>query len=458
MKYQRMKIALLAGVAALLFSSCRVGKPYKEPDLGLPEAIAEKHDSLSIDTIRWQSIYKDPVLQSLIQRTLENNKELKIAASRMREMAAMKQITLLNQLPDVGIQLTGQKEQLNYGGVAANPDVEWNAKGVLSWELDLWGRLRYAHDADIAAFMQSVEAQYALRVLLIAEVASNYYELRALDNELSIIQQTLLARREGVRLAKLRYEGGLTSETVYNQTLLELARTETLLPALERDIQIKENELTTLLGEYVGEVIPRGLSLSDQLLPDQLPEGLSSTLLTRRPDIRQAEQKLREANARMGVAYASMFPRIGLTANLGVESDELSTLLKSPACFIAGNLLQPLVGLAKNRASHKAAVARYEQELLQYEQEVMQAFREVSNALISRRKASEIRESQSELEEAASNHVRLAQLQYINGVVNYYDVLDAQRGLLDAQLSLNDAILEEQLSVVELYKVLGGGY
>lgn len=455
---RRIKTALFAGALLLLFSSCRVGKPYQQPHLGLPEAIAQQRDSLSIDSIRWQSVYRDPALQSLIQRTLDNNKELKIAAARMREMAALKQITLLNQLPDVAIQLTGQKEQLNYGGDSPKADPEWNVKGQLSWELDLWGRLRYAHDADIAAFMQSVEARYALQVLLIAEVASNYYELCALDNELSIVEQTLLARREGVRLAKLRYEGGLTSETVYNQTLLELARTETLLPALERDIQIKENELTTLLGEYVGEVIPRGLSLSDQPLPEQLPEGLSSTLLTRRPDIRLSEQKLREANARMGVAYASMFPRIGLTANLGMESDELSTLLKSPARFIAGNILQPLLGMAKYKASHKAAVAHYEQELLQYEQQVMQAFREVSNALISRRKASEIRESQSELEEAASNHVRLAQLQYINGVVNYYDVLDAQRGLLDAQLSLNDAILAEQLAVVELYKVLGGGY
>ena len=194
------------------------------------------------------------------------------------------------------------------------------------------GNLRWANEAGIAAYMQSVEAQRSLQLTLVAEVAAAYYELCALDRRLNIVQQTLDARRKGVRLAKLRYDGGLTSETFYNQALVELARTETLVPSLERQIRIKESDLSLLLGEYPG-YIPRGLSLSEQHLPDALPVGLPSALLERRPDMRQAELKLREANAKVGVAYTDLFPKISLTGNLGAESEELGDLLKSPAWF-----------------------------------------------------------------------------------------------------------------------------
>lgn len=235
---------------------------------------------------------------------------------------------------------------------------------------------------------------------------------------------------------------------------MELARTETLLPSLERKIKIKESDLSFLLGQYSGRC-PRGLPLREQHLPESLPVGLPSALLERRPDMRQAEQKLREANAKVGVAQTDLFPKIRLTGNLGFESEELGNFIKSPAWLLAGDLLQPLFAMGKNKAKLKAARARYEQEVYNYQKSVLGAFKEVNNAIVTIRKAKEIRRSYEKLLESASTYAQLAQLQYINGVTNYMDVLDAQRGLLDAQISLNKAMLDELLSAVYLYKGLG---
>ncbi len=453
-------VTVVCVVSMLAFSSCKIGKRYARPELNLPdriEAYTDTTDTASVENIPWESLYADETLKDLIRKALDNNKDMKIAAAKVKEMIAAKRISFANMLPEVGANIYAQKERLNYGGDDPKPDPEFGAKLTLSWELDLWGNLRWANEATIASYMQTVEGQRALRLTIIAEVAANYYQLCALDQELSIVQQTLDARREGVRLAKLRYEGGLTSETAYNQAQVELARTETLIPSLERQIKIKESDLSMLLGEYTDD-IPRGLSLSDQHLPDALPIGLPSSLLERRPDMRQAEFKLRAANAQVGVAQTDLFPKIRLTSNYGFESDELSSILKSPAGFIAGSLLQPIFAMGKNKAKVKAAKARYEQEVYSYEKSVLGAFKEVNNAIVTVRKVKEIRASRMNLEASASKYLELAQLQYINGVISYMDVLDAQRGLLDAQIGLNNAVLDELLSVVYLYKALGGGF
>lgn len=454
---KRQLYIALATVLLLGFSSCRIGQKYARPDLNLPAQIEAGTDSVSVADIPWESLYTDTVLQGLIAVALENNKDMKMAAAKIKEMMATKRISFAAMFPEVDARVYGQKERLNYGGDNPKPDPEYGGKLALSWELDLWGNLRWANEAGIAAYMQSVEARRALQLTIVAEVAAGYYELCALDRELGIVQQTLAARREGLRLAKLRFEGGLTSETAFSQAQVELARTETLLPSLERRIKIKENDLSMLLGRYAGD-IPRGRLLSEQQLPDMLPVGLSSSLLERRPDMRQAEQRLREANARVGVAHTDLFPKIRLTGNLGFESEELGDFVKSPAWFLAGDLLQPLFAMGKNKARLKAAKARYEQEVYGYQKSVLGAFKEVNNALVTIRKVKEVRASRARLEAAAQKYVDLAQLQYINGVTSYMDVLDAQRGLLDAQIGLNNAVLDELLSVVYLYKALGGGY
>lgn len=454
---KRQLYIALAIVLFLGFSSCRIGQKYARPDLNLPAQLEAGADSVSVAEIPWESLYTDTVLQGLIAVALENNKDMKMAAAKIKEMMAAKRISFANLFPQLDARVYGQKEQLNYGGDNPKPDPEYGGKLALSWELDLWGNLRWASEAGIAAYMQSVEARRALQLTIVAEVAAGYYELCALDRELGIVQQTLAARREGLRLAKLRFEGGLTSETAFSQAQVELARTETLLPSLQRRIKIKENDLSMLLGRYAGD-IPRGRLLSEQQLPGMLPVGLPSSLLERRPDMRQAEQRLREANARVGVAHTDLFPKIRLTGNLGFESEELGDFIKSPAWFLAGDLLQPLFAMGKNKAKLKVAKARYEREVYGYQKSVLGAFKEVNNALVTIRKVKEVRASRARLEAAAQKYVDLAQLQYINGVTSYMDVLDAQRGLLDAQIGLNNAVLDELLSVVYLYKALGGGY
>ena len=456
-----MRREVTLGVVFLLVcTSCKVGRSYSRPDLHLPDRIeagVDAMDTTTVSALSWEALYMDETLRGLIARALENNKDMRIAAAKVKEMIASKRITFANQFPEIGANLYSQKERLNYGGDDPSPDPEHGAKLSLSWELDLWGNLRWADEAALAAYMQTVEGQRALRLTLLSQVAANYYELCALDQELSIVRQTLEARREGVRLAKLRYEGGLTSETAYNQSLVELARTETLIPSLEQKIQIKESDLSFLLGEYTGD-IPRGRSLGEQRLPDSLPVGLPSSLLERRPDVRQAELRLREANAKVGVARTDLFPKIRLTANYGFESDELGNLLKSPAGIISASLLQPVFAMGKNRARVRVAKARYEQEVYAYEKSVLTAFKEVNNAIVTCRKVKEIRASRANLEASAQKYLELAQLQYINGVISYLDVLDAQRELLEARIGLNDAVLDELLSVVYLYKALGGGF
>ena len=446
--------AIAVGIGA---SSCKLGKEYSRPELDMPETFEIAGDSATVADIAWGDLYQDSVLQELINTALANNKDMCAAAAKIKEMAAAKRISTAAIFPTVDFRIHAENEATNYGGDNYKNDPEPGMKLSFAWELDLWGKLRWARESDIAAFMQSVEAQRALQMTIVSEVAASYFELTALDRELAIVRQTLDARKESVKLAKLRFDGGLTSETAYNQALVELARTETRVPTLEKQIQMKESDLALLLGEYPHD-IPRGIPLEEQSLPDMLPVGLPSSLLERRPDIREAEFQLKQMNAEVGVAYTSMFPQISLTGMLGFESDQLGNFLKSPYWFGAGDLVQPLIGLFKNKARHKAAQARYEQEVYSYQKTVLTAFKEVSDAIVASRKNKEITTSWKALEASASKYLELAQLQYINGVTSYMDLLDAQRELLEAQIGLNDAVLNELLATVQLYKALGGGY
>ena len=300
--------------------------------------------------------------------------------------------------------------------------------------------------------MGSIENQRAVRMTLVSQVAQSYFELVALDNELSIVRKTVEARREGLHLARIRYEGGLTSETAFRQAQVELARTATLVPDLERKISLKENELAFLTGDYPRH-INRAVLPEEVMFPISLPVGLPSSLLERRPDVRQAEQALIEANAAVGIAYTNLFPRITLTASYGAESKLLSDLLKSPHHLIGVNLLQPLFAMGKNRAMLKAKKAAYA-----YEKVVLNAFKDAYNAIVEFNKIKEIYETRLRLEQSSKSALELAQLQYMEGVIAYMDLLDAQRGYLEAQISLSNAIRDKQITLVNLYKALGGGW
>ena len=435
------KIYTLAIVLLVLgVSSCKLGKHYSRPELRLPEQIeGTVPDSVSAGDIRWTDLYTDPVLRQLIRKTLEGNKDLMIAAAKVKESMELRRIAKADLFPKAEATVSAEREY------DETPGNTFEGKVLASWEVDLWGKLRWAGQAALAEYLQSVEGRQALQSALVAQVAQAYFELIALDQELAIVRQTLAARQEGVRLAKLRFEGGLTSENPLRQAQVELARTQTLVPGLEREIRLKENQITLLAGEYPGEVA-RGKSIGQQQLMTALP-----------PDIRQAEYRLKAAHAKVGVAYTSMFPKFTLTGHYDLESSDLTDFLKAPYFFVGGELLAPVFNLGKNRARLKASRAVQEQETYNYQKVVLQAFTEVSNALVNSRKSREIRESREHLEQSARSNLDLATLQYINGVISYLDVLDAQRGYFDAQIGLNTAIRDELLATVQLYQVLGGG-
>lgn len=458
MKLNLLKYSIFSILAAAALSGCQLGKHYTRPKLELPETL----DSLSVDSSSigdypWEQLYTDTTLQGLIRKTLTYNKDMLIAAARIKELAAMKRIDFANLFPQIGAKVYAEKEGENYGGDNYKQSKEFDLKGIATWELDLWGKLRWAKDKSIADFVGSIENQSALKMSLIAQVAQSYFELVALDNELAIVKKTVNARQESLHLVRLRYEGGLIPEIPFRQAQVELARTATLVPDLERKITLKENEISFLTGEYPHR-IKRSVLPEEVMLPGSLPVGLPSTLLERRPDVRKAEQDLTAANAAVGIAFTSLFPSISLTASFGGESAELHDLLKSPHHLLSANLLQPIFAMGKNRAMLKAKKAAYEQATYAYEKTVLNAFKDAYNAISEFSKTKEIYETRLRLEQSSKIALDLAQLQYLNGYIGYIDLLDAQRGYLDAQIALNNAIRDKQLTVVNLYKALGGGW
>lgn len=453
-----MKRYIMLIVLALLFSSCKIGKKYTKIELNMPQYYSEySNDTTSFSDMKWWEIYADSNLINLIDSTLKNNKDMKIATAKVKEIAALKRIDVANFFPQINGSAYAQNEGLNYGGDDYGNDFEFGVKANISWELDLWGNLRWSKEKGVAEYLSTIEGQRALMMSLVAEVAENYFDLMALDNELRIVKQTLIAREEGVKLAKVRFEGGLTSETSYQQAQLEYAMTATLIPDLEKKITIKENEILKLAGTY-PTVVERVKYHNNFILPDSIPLGLPSDLLERRPDVKMAEQKLIAANASVGVAYTNMFPRVALNTNVGFETDEFNTMLSSPMFFIGANLMSPIFNMGKNRAKHKAQQYAYEQECYRYEKVVISAFYDVMNAIVEFNKIKDIYHTRLMVEQSAKATMELAQLQYINGVIGYLDVLDAQRNYFNAQISLSNAYRDKQITMVKLYKALGGGW
>lgn len=340
--------SFILGITLFITVSCKVGQPYTRPDLKLPDLPDQTAvDTFSMADLQWWDIYGDTLLQNLIRHTLEYNKDMLTAGARIKELAALKRVDISKLAPQINGRLYGEKDAENYGGNHYSSDPELSAKILASWELDIWGNLRWGAERSKALLMQSIEEQRALQVSLVAQVAQSYFELVALDQELSIVKQTLHARQEGVRLAKIRFEGGLTSETSYQQAQVELARTATLVPELEKAVATKENEIALLTGDFPHHILRLKANDNPGLLIQELPAGLSSSLLERRPDIRAAEKALQAAHAEVGIALTNMFPKISLTAQFGVESDEFSNLLKSPAHFLSASLLTPLFAMGK---------------------------------------------------------------------------------------------------------------
>jgi multidrug efflux system outer membrane protein len=457
----------LAVLVVLLAGGCKLGPDYVRPEVPVPEHWREV-DQAEADTLAntpWWQLFQDPVLQELIRVALDENKDLAIAIERIQEARARYGITSADLAPKVDAQGSAGEEQLSKQGIPGLPPSTdengdlYTAGGSLFWELDIFGRIARATEADRALLFATEETRRAVVLALVADVASTYMELRELDRSLEISRSTLESRRAYVELAKDRFDGGLTSELDWRQAQAEYHRIESFTHNFERLVSQKENQLSVLLGRNPGP-IRRGQPLNEMPVPAAVPAGLPSVLLDRRPDLLAAEQQLVSANARIGEAKALLYPSISITGFYGGQSTDLKDLLDNGArtWSIAGNVLQPIFNSGQNEERVNVAESQQRQALFAYEQSILQAFREVDDTLVGYAKAGERRSAETERVTAENKVLELAELRYQGGVSDYLEVLDAQRSLFDAQLTESEIIRDQLIALVQLYKALGGGW
>jgi multidrug efflux system outer membrane protein len=461
---------LLAVLAFGLLSTtgCLLGPDYHRPPVTSPEAWREipAAEAQSLANTSWWDLFDDPRLQELIRIALVENKDLKIAVERIEEARARYGFAKADFWPKVDLSGTAGRLQISEGSLVHTPDETvdtqrsiYAVSADVSWEIDFFGRIRRTTEAQKALFLGTQEARRSAVLTLVADVARVYFELRDLDWRLDIARRTIESRRQYVQLAKDRFEGGVTAELDFRQAEAELHRVEVVLFDLERQIAARENELSVLLGRNPGGVT-RGRSLEEQKLPAAVPAGLPSDLLDRRPDLREAEQTLAASTANIGAAKALLFPRIALTGSYGTASTDVDALFESPSKSwnIIGNLLQPLFNAGKNKRRVEVTESQQRQTLYAYERTILQAFRETEDTLVAYRKTGEQRQSQAERVKAERKVLELAEMRYRGGVAAYLEVLDAQRSLFGAELDESQTLGSHLVSLVRLYKALGGGW
>ena len=454
-----LKIISLAFVIVMA-GGCSGVKNLTRPDVQMPQTLGNREslDSLTIADLGWWEFYGDENLKKIIEKVLAENKTLLMASQRVEQARYLYNVNKAGLLPELSFRLPWNHETNHYYKELDLIDPEIGVKATISWEVDLFGSLRWNKKKSQAQYRSSVEEERAMRMVLVAETASAYFRLVALDNELRIVRSTMETREEGVRLAKLRFEGGLTSETVYQQAQVQYATAAALIPNLEYNIKVAENQLLLLMGMLPDEKVERATELRDNTLPDRIPLGLPSGLLERRPDIRASEEKLQAAVANVGYTYAKRFPSMNIELTGGLEDNDFKNLFRSPFTYVAENFVAPLVDFGKRKNTYKAAVAAYEEARLGYENKVLQAFNEVDNAITRYNSARMAVVRDTELLDAAYKYQDLTWKQYRGGTINYIDVLDAQRRYLEARIAKMNAIRDEHLALIQLYKALGGGW
>lgn len=447
-------------VIILGFGGCSGVKQLTSPEILVPQTLGrgEQLDSLTIADLAWWEFYGDENLKEIMKKVLNSNKNLLIAAQRVEQAKYQYDVEKANLLPELSFRLPWNHETNDYYKELSLIDPEIGVKASINWEIDLFGSLRWNKKKAKAQYSASIYDERAMRMILVAETASAYFRLVALDNELAIVKSTMATREEGVRLAKLRFNGGLTSETVYQQAQVQYATAAALIPNLEYNIKLAENQLLLLMGSLPNEEIRRSNYLKDNTLPERVPLGLPSELLERRPDIKSSEEKLRAAVANVGYTYAKRFPSLNIELTGGLEDNDFKNLFRSPFSYVAENFVAPLFDFGKRKNRYKAAVASYNEARLAYENKVLQAFGEVDNAVARYNSARLAVNKDSELLEAADKYQELTWKQYRGGTINYIDVLDAQRRFFEAQIARMNAIRDEHLALIQLYKALGGGW
>ncbi|HZN62169.1 MAG TPA: efflux transporter outer membrane subunit [Planctomycetota bacterium] len=455
----------LLWLVPLGLASCMVGPDYERPAV---EAHEEWRDGLkgstSLADVPWWTLYKDEALVAMIKGALEANPDVLIAMERVTEARARAGFVRADLYPrlDAAGSAGAHKvsEEVLDAPTARDPKFQhYEIHGALSWELDLWGRIRRGVEAEEAQVLAAEEGRKSIVVAVVGEVARVYFEMRDLDARAELARATVVSRQAYVELAEVRFRGGVTSELDWRQAQSELARTKSILADTEREGREKENELSILLGRNPG-ARPRGLAVDAMPLPPAVPAGLPSQLLERRPDIRAAEQLLVSANARIGEAKALMYPQLSLTVVGGWQSTDASNFLTSSASFwdMIGGLTAPIWDWGKNRSRVEENESRARQAVIQYQAVIRQAFREVEDALSAIRRSAEKRAALDDRVAAQRQVLVLAEERYRGGISPYLEVLDAQRALFDSELDRTATIGDQLTSVVRLYRALGGGW
>lgn len=446
---------------------CAVGPNYKRPPVNTPSVYrgltpeeAARSDAQSLADEKWWEVFQDEQLKKLIGTALQQNYDVRRAATRVLEAQAVLGITRADQFPTIAGQASATNQRTSQQKFL--PAIETNANRIglaLNWELDFWGRYRRATEAARANLVATEWARREVMTELIANLTSAYFRLRALDLQLEISRRTLVSRRDSLRLTRLLAEGGSTSILDVRQAEQLVFTAASQVPSLEQQIEQQENFISILLGNNPAPV-PRGRELTEQKSPPGVPPGLPSSLLERRPDIRQVEQQLIAANAQIGVARAAYFPQIALTGTSGFQSSALTSLFTGPAGFwtFGATLAQPIFTAGKLRSTVRLTEAQQQEALFFYQQTIQSAFRDVSDALIASRKTQEFREQQQLLVDSAKDATRLSQMRYKGGAASYLEVLTNDTNYFSAELGLVQAQLDELLAFVRLYKSLGGGW
>jgi len=469
-----MKYGIIAALlAAGLFSGCRLGPDYHRPAVQIPATYRAPEplppsQAASLADLNWWAVFKDQSLEVLIRTALAQNYDLQDAVARVWEARANLGVTRSNQFPNfsgIGGITTFRIPQNGLTPVPAlnttrvNNTTGFAFLNLLSFEVDIWGRLRRSTEAARAQLLQADENRKTVITTLVSDVATSYFTLRELDLELEISRRTLATRQESLSLVQAQRAGGVA-------TLLDLRQAEQLvesaaetIPSFQQQIEQTENQISVLLGKNPGSVI-RGRSLTDQEMPLSVPPGLPSALLERRPDVRAAEQALVAANARIGVAKAAYFPQITLSGLIGGQSPQLVSLLsaRNDAWLFGPQVTQPIFYAGRLGSNLKLSEAQRESTIIEYRKAIITAFSDVSNALIAYQRVKEERLHQERLVTALADRKRLAYVRWRGGVDTMLNALQADNDLFSAELSLAQIRLNDVLSVVQLYKALGGGW
>jgi outer membrane protein, multidrug efflux system len=463
---KKLRPLIAATIASSLIGGCTVGPNYHKPAVQTPTAYRDlgenpraQAQAASYADLPWWQVFQDPQLQELIKTALKQNYDLQLATERINAERARLAITRSNQLPQVqgNSNFSGGKEQ-NFQTKANFLSLTADA----AFQLDFFGQLRRATEAARAQLLATEEGQHTVTLTLVSDVASAYFTLLQLDLELQITQGTVKTQEDSVKLTSFRLNNGVATklDVLQAQQVLDTANAQ--IPDLERQIGQEEDAISILLGNYPGGV-PRGRPLAEQALPPDVPPGLPSSLLERRPDIRQAEQILIAANAEIGVAKAEFFPNISLTGSGGGgfgRSSAFSSLMSSQTGIwsYGVQVSQPIFRGGALRGNLHLTESQHQQALIAYQQSIQRAFGDVSDALIAYQKFHEVRVHQEQFVADLEESVRLSIMRYQGGTAGYLEVLDGQRSLFAAELTLAQARGNEYQSLVQLYRALGGGW